>query len=597
MIHDPVTGLAVVVGLGLLAALVSERLRIPSIITLLLAGLAVGPFLGILDPDDLYGDLLFPAVSLAVGILLFEGGLSLRWRELGGIGVVLMRLLTVGVAAAAVIGALAAWGIGQLSAGPAVLFGAIMVVTGPTVIIPLLRHARLRPRVGGVLRWEGIFVDPIGAVLAVVVLEVLVEANGGARDAAVAVATATLAGSVIGVGAGLLLTLALDRGWISDHLRSAVTLAVVIGSLAAADAVFHEAGLVATTALGVTLANQRRVRIHSIEEFHEGIAVLLVPVMFILLAARVSGPELARNLLPALGVTAVLIVVSRPVSVWLSTIGSRLTSSERGYIAAMAPRGIVAASVSALFGLRLEERGVDGGADLAALTFLVVAGTVVVYGLAATPLARRLRVDTPKAGGVILVGVPAWAASLGAALVDLGVPVLVVAPADEDIEHAVSLGLLVYTGRLQSEELDEAVKAVGAKLALVTSDREEVAAFASDRLGRLVGRDNLYVVPSNADDHAERSARPSQHWGHVAFDGRLTLEGATHLYAAGASCYPVPVGRMELFDHECALMVVTEDGIPEVVHGEAAGAIGTLVVLGRRAGPGGRQSMRATRPS
>ena len=593
MIHDPVTGLAVVVGLGVVCVVVSERLSIPSIITLLAAGLAVGPFFDILDPDELYGELLFPAVSAAVGILLFEGGLSLRWRELGGIGVVLVRLLTVGALTAAVVGSLAAWGVGGLSPGPATLFGVIMVVTGPTVIIPLLRQARLRPRVSGVLRWEGIFVDPIGALLGVVVLEVLVVDDGGVRDAVWAVARATVGGTVIGVAAALLLTWAITHKLIPDHLQNAVALAVVLGSLAGANAVFHEAGLVATTILGVVLANQRRVRIQGIGEFHESIAVLLVPLMFILLAARVGTDELSRNLLHALGVLAVLVAVSRPLSVWTSTIGSSLRSRERAYIAAMAPRGIVAASVSALFGLRLEEHGVDGGADLAALTFLVVAGTVVVYGLAAVPLAKRLRIDAPEPGGVVLAGAPAWAACLGGALSDLGLPVLVVACAEEDLDDVTSRGLLAYSGRLQSEELDDAIKAIGARFALVASHREEVAAFASDRLGRLVGQANLFVVPSDDEDLAERAANPGQHWGHLAFGGRLTLQGARELFASGGECYPMPLDQGEPLTDEVPLVVVSDDGIPAIIDGDTAKVQGTLVVFGSHGGLRRRRPLRA----
>lgn len=577
MIHDPIAGLAAVVAIGVAGQLVAERLRIPSIIVLLLAGLAVGPGLGWINPDDLYGDLLFPAVSAAVGVLLFEGGLSLRWRELGGVRVVVLRLLTLGVVVAAVVGTGAAWTAGGLPLGPSVLFGAIMVVTGPTVVVPLLREARLRPRVARVLRWEGIFVDPIGAVMAVVVLEVLVVRNGGPADAIGAIAKTAAVGTIVGLAAAAVLIAAIHRKIVPDHLENAVAFVTVLGTLAAADAVFHEAGLVATTVLGFALASQRRVRIRDIAEFHESIALLLVPLMFILLAARVQSDELSRNLVPALGVLALLVLVSRPLSVWVSTIGSHLPSRERAYIATMAPRGIVAASVSALFGLKLEQQGIAGGADLAALTFLVVAGTVVVYGFAAMPLAKRLRVDVPAPAGFVLVGAPPWAASLGAVLADHGVPVLVVALDDDDAEAAASRGLLTYTGRLQSEDLAEAVTAIGAKLALVVSDREEVAAFATDRLGRLLGKTNVHVVAADAHDKEERSAQPGEHWGQLAFGGRLTLEDAAALTTTGATCFPSPA---DATGNAFALVRLGDDGIPKLATGDPSDAGGTLIVLG-----------------
>ena len=586
MIAEPAAGLAVVVAVGVVCQLAAARWHVPSIILLLLAGLTVGPAMGLIDPDELFGDLLFPTVSAAVGLLLFEGGLNLRWREVGGLRVVLVRLLSIGVLTAATVGSLAAWAIGGLPLGPALLFGAIMVVTGPTVVIPLLRHARLRPEVASILRWEGIFVDSIGAVLAVVVFEVVVVDNDGQlSDVLAAITVTTLAGAAIGVTAAGALTLLLRDRRVPDHLENAVAFATVMAALAGANAVLDEAGLVATTVMGVTLASQRRVRIRGIAEFHESIAVLLVPMMFILLAARVTGSDLARNLLPAVGVVAALVLVGRPLSVLVSTIGSTVSPATRRYVAVMAPRGIVAASVSALFGLRLEEHGIAGGPDLAALTFLSIAGTVLIYGATAVPFARRLRIEAPDPAGIVLVGAPAWAADLGAALVDQGVPVLVIPCEEDDVEHAVSRGLLVYGGRLQSDDLDDAVHAIGARLALVVSQREEVSAFAADRLGRVVGQTNLFVVPADVEDHDARLRRPAEHWGRVAFGGHLTLADATTRTASGEAVSAVAGARHPDADDGTVLVRVSEAGIPSIVDGEEGDDEqpgGTLLVLGNR---------------
>lgn len=533
MLDDPTAALAVALAVGVAAQLFAERLRIPAIILLLTAGLAVGPALGLLEPDELYGELLFPAVSAAVAILLFDGGLSLRWRQLGAERFVVLRLLSLGVLLSWLVGATAAWLVGGLPVGVAVLFGAIMVVTGPTVVIPLLRQARLRPRLGRVLRWEGIFVDPVGAVLAVVVLEVLLLEDGGAIDAARSLGGATAVGIGVGLLGAAVVIVALGRHLVPDHLENGFTLMAVLASYAGASAVYHESGLFATTVMGVALANQRRTPVRHIAAFHESLGVLLVPLVFVLLGARVSASDITDNLLPALGVLVVLVVLARPLSVWTSTIGSGLSGRERTYIASLAPRGIVAASVSALFGLRLERAGVAGGADLAALTFLVVAGTVVLYGLAALPLARRLRVDVPEPGGVVLVGSPPWAAALAAVIVDAGVPVLVVATDEHEIDAANEQGMLVYPGRLQGEELIEALEAVGARIALVASGREELAAFAADRLVGVLGRANVFVVPP---DDAEREARGVEHgqeWGRVAFAGRLTGQEASDRLLGG----------------------------------------------------------------
>jgi hypothetical protein len=268
--------------------------------------------------------------------------------------------------------------------------------------------------------------------------------------------------------------------------------------------------------------------------------------------------------------------------VWASTVGSTVPTRVRLYVAAMAPRGIVAASVSALFGLRLEEEGVNGGGDLAALTFLVVAGTVIVYGAAAVPLARRLRVDAADPGGVVLVGAPPWAAALGGLLADRSIPVLVVAGEEDDRVQAAERGLLVYSGRLQGTELDEAVDAVGGRLALVVSQREEVAAFAADRLGRLLGRANVYVVPADDEEKLARAARPNEHWGELAFDGRLTLEGAAERWGAGWSCY---VTMREEEPVAVPLIALSERGIPSIIQNGGTGGRHACIVFGLQRPP------------
>ncbi len=580
---EPIAALAVALAVGVGAQLVGERLRIPSIILLLAAGLAVGPALGLLAPDPLYGDLLFPPVSAAVAVLLFDGGLSLRWRELGAERLVVARLLSVGTAISWGLAGFGAWAVGALPLGPSVLFGAIMVVTGPTVVIPLLRQARLRPRLARTLRWEGIFVDPVGAVLAIVVLEVLLVDQGGFTEAVGVLVAAVAAGVVVGLLAAALLVYAVGRHVVPDHLENGFALMVVLASGAGANALYAEAGLFAATVCGVALANQRRMPVRRIAAFHESIGPLLIPLVFVLLGARVSADDITTNLVPALAILAILVRVARPLSVVASTAGSGLTARERIYVGLLAPRGIVAASVSALLGLRLEEAGIAGGADPAATTFLVVAGTVVLYGLGAIPLAKRLRVDVPEPAGVVFVGAPRWASRLAHEMVNTGIQVVVLATDDHEISEARAGGMLVYSGRLQSEELTEVLDAVGARLSLVVSGREELAVFAAERLAEGMGRANVFVVPPDDRERAARTEEHGQDWGRVAFGGRLTGEEMAHRLAGGQVFRRMRwQADQSLPEGVAPLVFVSADGIPTVIDGVGPPRkAGTLVVLGQ----------------
>ena len=552
---DPVAVFAIVAAVGVGAQVVASRTSVPAIVLLLASGLLLGPVLDVFDPDDVYGDLLFPAASAAVAFLLFDGGLSLRFRELQDEPLVVFRLLTLGVVVTWVVTAAAALSTG-LPLGVAAIFGAIMTVTGPTVVIPLLREARLRRRVRKLLRWEGILIDPIGAVLAVVTFEVVVEGHGGVRDAAGAVTATVGAGLTVGVAAAAVVAFLLHRHLVEDQLEVPVVIGGLLVAVAGANAVFDEAGLVAATAMGIALGNQRRVEIRTIRRFHESLAVVLVGIVFVLLAARVEARTLASQAAAAAFVLLVMVLIARPASVWVSTIGSRLTANERGYLAGMAPRGVVAASVSALFSLRLEELGVPRGANLAALAFVVVAGTVLVYGAAARPLARWLRVASPEPTGVVLVGGEPWLLEIGAALSRAGVPVLMVSGDDVERRAAAAAGLLTHRGPLRADAVTESLEAVGARIALAASRREELNGLAPELLGDFVGKGNIYVVRGTGPGDA--NARP-------AFGGRLTADELSARSENG--------GRFEVWSAAAAtddrdatpLFYVSPAGIPSVV--------------------------------
>ena len=396
MTENLLIAVASIITLGIAAEWFAWRIGLPSILVLLVFGFLAGPLTGFLDPDVMLGDLLFPIVSISVAVILFEGGASLRIGELRQIGGVVRNLVTIGVALTWVLAATAAYLFLGLDPAAAALLGAILVVTGPTVIVPLLRQMRPVPQVASTLKWEGILIDPIGAVLAVLVFEAVVA--GGLERATAAVLLGLLKTLLIGglaaaLGVGILVFL-MDRQWVPDFLQSPLALMVVVTAFAASNAMQSESGLLTATLMGVALANQKAVEVRHILEFKENLRVLLISSLFILLAARLELSDLARIGLPELAFLATLVLVIRPLSVAVSTLGSELEWRERIMVAFVAPRGIVAAAVSSMFALELAHAGHEAY-QLASLTFMVIIGTVAIYGLGSTPLARLLGVSKP----------------------------------------------------------------------------------------------------------------------------------------------------------------------------------------------------------
>ncbi len=499
-------GLAAIVVFGVGAQLLASRIQVPAILLLLLGGVLAGPVLDIVDPDELLGDLFFPAVSLAVGILLFEGGLGLRWAELEhhGRGPII-RLITIGVLVTWVIGGVAAYFLIDVDQNAAILLGAILVVSGPTVVLPLIRFARVREPVNGILRWEGIFIDPVGATLAIVVLEAVI-GDEGAGASIERVLTTAAAGTTSGlIGAGIL-TLLFNRHWVPDNLHNPFTLAMVVGAFAGADLIQPEAGLFATTVMGVALANQRWAPIAHIREFEENLGSLILAGLFIVLGARVDLDLLVDYLPESIALSLILIVVARPVAVYLSTVGSGLSFVERAYLACMSPRGIVAASVSALFAIELDEAGQPVEA-LAPVTFIVIVTTVLFSAVASRVGARRFRVARPEPRGVAFIGGPDWALDLAAWLSDNEIPTLVITTDPYELEAATRHGVLSYQGTLDSEDLLMAMDSVGVRVVIGVSRFEEVNALVIARAAEAIGRANVYFLPRS--DEQEDSAESS----------------------------------------------------------------------------------------
>ncbi len=499
------------------------RLRLPAILFLLLTGIVIGPLMGWFKPDALLGSLLFPFVSLSVAVILFEGSLTLKFSEIRGLQHVVRRFVTSGVLVTWAVAALAARLIAGLDWELATLFGAIMVVTGPTVIVPMLRTVRPSAKVANILRWEGIIIDPIGALLAVLVFEFVVSSGaGGALGATLAAFIGVIVvGAAAGLAGGYALGEALRRDWLPTYLFNVATLAAVFCSFAISNAVVEESGLLAVTVMGIYLGNRKGVPIEEILAFKESLSLLLITVLFILLAARLDVAQLESLGWVVIGVFLAIQFIARPLEVLYCTWGSSLSWRERGLLAWIAPRGIVAAAVSALFALKLEQRGFEQAALLVPLTFVVIIGTVVLQSLTAGRLARMLKASEPEAGGFLILGANPLARTLAKALGEQKIPVLLCDTLWDNVSRARMAGLKAYYGNPLSEHAEIYLDTAGlGRLLAVTADAH-LNALACNRYKGVFGAKEVFSLRVGGSTGSGTGRRDTAREGRTAFSDQF----------------------------------------------------------------------------
>jgi NhaP-type Na+/H+ or K+/H+ antiporter len=534
--------LAGVIILGVGAQWIAWRIRAPAILVLLAAGFLSGPVVGFVDPDSQFGGLLLPAVSLSVALILFEGALSLEFRELREVGRPVIGLLTVGAVATWLMTTMAAHWILSLRLNDALLLGAILVVTGPTVIGPLLREIRPTGRVSSIARWEGIVIDPIGACLAVLVFQAAEDGQiTGLRHAFFAVASGLAItagiGSAIGIGAAFMLTFVLHRFWLPDYLQIPVTLMLAIAAFTAAEVMHPQAGLVAATVMGIGMANQRRVDIRRIIEFKESLTVLLVSCLFIVLAARVSAQSLvALGWRGGLFVASLLFVV-RPLCVWVSTIGSTLQWREKMFLSWFAPRGIVAASVASVFAIQLG----TGGQTIASATLLVVFTSVAVYGTTAGAVARRLGLANATAEGVLIAGANPVARAIATALSNAGFVTTLVDSRYGGIRDAHAAGLTAIYGDILSDRTLDRVDLNGLGRFLALTPNDDVNTLACTILRDVFGRQHVYQLTRSFRQEPMKSSEVPHLGGRMLFGESVLYERLDEALNHGAAIKVTPL--------------------------------------------------------
>ncbi|HMB98599.1 MAG TPA: sodium:proton antiporter [Balneolaceae bacterium] len=528
-------GIVFIVVLGIGAQWLAWVTNLPGILLLLIAGILAGPITGFINPNILMGDLLGPFISVSVGIILFEGGLNLKFSELREIGGAITKLVSIGVMVTMILVSVSSYYLFNLDLELSVLLGAILVVTGPTVIIPLLRQVRPTLQVSNVLKWEGIVIDPIGAMLAVLVFDVIILSSFSEATNVImlSVGKTLFFGTLAGLAGAWLIYFLLKRYLLPDFLQNPVTLMVVILAFGVAHILKHESGLLATTLMGILLANQKTVSIHHIIDFKQNLRVLLLSSLFILLAAKVDIEELMNALTwDILLFLVILIFIIRPVSVYLSTIGSKLIWREKLFVSLMAPRGVVAISIASLFAIQLVDRGYTEAGQLVPIVLITIIATVAFYGLSANWLARWLDVSKPVARGFLIVGGHTWSREIAFLLKKEGFKVLVADSNRLHINKAEKKGLNTYHGNILSPSAIEEINLDGIGKLLALTPNDEVNSLSVIRFSRIFGSSNVFQLPSNFPDSPEKQEMPKNIRGRTLFDNSMNYGKIEQLFNA-----------------------------------------------------------------
>ncbi|MGJ8681592.1 cation:proton antiporter [Paraglaciecola sp.] len=489
---DPIILLVAVGLISILCQFVAYKVKLPAILPLLLAGILVGPVTGIIDPDVLFGDLLFPIVSLSVAIILFEGALTLKLEDLSGHGSMVRNLCTYGaIITWLIVSPIAHFGLG-MSWQMAFLLGAILTVTGPTVIVPMLRTVRPSSKVANILRWEGIIIDPVGALLAVLVFEYIISTQNALSHTLTAFTLTIAVGIGFGVVFGYLLGILIRHHLIPHYLVNTAALTLMLGAFAGSNFIAHESGLLTVTIMGMWLTNMKKVDVEGIVEFKETLSVLLISGLFILLASRIEPSAILSLGWGAILVLFGILFIARPVSVILSSLGTKLTWQEIALLSWISPRGIVAAAVSALFALKLEALNYAQVELLVPMVFLVIISSVVLQSLTSVKIAQYLGLRAPAPHGFLLFGGGEFARAYARELMKQNVTVCLADTNWETISNARMEGIPTYFGNPISDHASRTLDLSQFGSVLVLSPYKQLNPLVTYHFEHQMGKGAVY---------------------------------------------------------------------------------------------------------
>ena len=514
--------LAGIIILGILAQWVAWRLKIPAILPLILIGILVGPIAAEFLSSDgskwiepvwngkeglFAGENLFYFDSLAIGIILFEGGLTLKFSEIKNLGPVITKLITLGSMVTFILGAVCAHYIFDLSWEISFLFSALIIVTGPTVISPILRNIPLKKDVSAVLKWEGILIDPIGALVAVLVFE-FISVDAGSeftKTALIEFGKIVLFGATFGFTFAHALNFIINRKWVPHYLLNVMALASVLGVFVLSESFAHESGLLAVVVMGMVLGNANSSYLKELLYFKESLSILLISILFILLSANMNMDELMLiyNWKTALLFAAVVFVI-RPLGVFLCTQGSKLKINEKLFISWVGPRGIVAAGIASLFGLNLAKKGVPGAEYITPLVFMIVLGTVLLNATTARLFAKIVNVFLSRSEGILIVGASRVSRIIGKYLLDNDRHVVLIDSNQMNISKANELGLEAIVTDIYSETLTDNVELSDVGYLMAMTANPDINTYALNKFGKQFGEHGSFrrIAPAEIKDHS-----------------------------------------------------------------------------------------------
>ena len=580
--------LAGIIILGILAQWFAWKFKIPAILPLILIGLFVGPIATLISENGhpwiqpiwdgdrglFPGENLFYFVSLAIGIILFEGGLTLKRGEVSKVGPVIGKLISFGAAITFFGGGVAAHYIFGLNWRISFLFASLIIVTGPTVISPILRNIPLKKDVSAVLKWEGILIDPIGALVAVLIFEFISIGGdaGYSKQALLEFGKIVLIGFSFGISGGYALYFAIKKRLIPHYLLNVVALSVVLLIFVLSDIFAKESGLLSVVVMGMFLGNSDLPNLKELLYFKESLSVLLISILFILLAANISIDELLLiyNWNTAI-LIAVIIFLLRPLSVFSSTINSSLKTNEKLFISWVGPRGIVAAGIASLFGTKLVNMGMEGAEYITPLVFAVVLITVLLNATTARFFASVVGVFLKKSEGILIVGASKVSRLIASYLQRNKRHVVLVDSNQANVAQAQELDLEAFTANIYSEDLASNIELSDVGYLLALTGSQEVNRQAINRLGGVFGETGTFRLMSSEEKELGLE------------DDAQELFSKTHdfvMMEEVARTYPsiqeVPVGSKKQFlkllsiiekDHNTvALFLKLPDGYLEIIH-------------------------------
>ncbi|MDN3619536.1 sodium:proton antiporter [Polaribacter undariae] len=509
--------LAGIIILGILAQWVAWKFKIPAILPLILIGLLVGPIAAEFLSEDgtkwiepvwngkkglFPGDSLYYFVSLAISIILFEGGLTLKRSEIKNVGPVITKLITIGSTITFFGAGMVAHYVFDLSWELSFLFSGLIIVTGPTVITPILRNIPLKKDISTVLKWEGILIDPIGALVAVLVFE-FISVGGGSgftKTALLEFGKILLFGTTFGFTFAHALAYAINKKMIPHYLLNVVSLSTVLLVFVESEVFAHESGLLAVVVMGMVLGNGKLSNLKELLYFKESLSVLLISILFILLAANINMEDLLLLYTwKTVTLFAAVVFVIRPLAVFVSTRNSKLKFNEKLFISWVGPRGIVAAGIASLFGSKLLKQGVEGAEYITPLVFMIVLGTVLFNATTARLFAKMVGVFLKRSDAILIIGASSPARLIAKYLKDNDKRVILIDSNKNFIQKSLKAGLEAIEIDIYNQDLTDNIELNDVGYLIAMTGSEAVNKYAIESFSNNFGEQGSYRLATSEE--------------------------------------------------------------------------------------------------